>query len=465
MGNEEGQVQWNNYHNKHNFDQYMIKLKAKSCTQVMDRGKRYGIFYFESQEHLLRCLEAPHLWKIAQSHSLTQPTRQSLNDKKKNTTSSKGKAACDKPKPLTRSRGKSHHDKRTEDITQLLRLLHFWDLQIYSLLFLECFPIIYLGSMDEENGGFFIQGGDRCSAGWVARLKARQQLDSLSSQYQNSLPTLAKKLQMQQGKKGKQKDQSNQHVSIETYANPVINKSMNIDDSADPSIAASQPNQKGNLRSTQSTSSTTTPIGTSLLNVITQLEEKNKKTWSHDVILNKLTDWDKVLEISFKPQHKYQSVWTKMILWPIIDTNFVMRTWCQKLDDISVRWYLEHWKLKNWQTFADFVQKKLKMKSCIIIMDKGQKQVIIYFESQKDLYAAMEVLQAWKMTISNPLYTNKCTNKSDKDKKKNLKSLKGKKAELKGSTSSNKSCDKSKKHNKMNDDTRSLLKLILNLLS
>ncbi|CAB4426579.1 unnamed protein product [Rhizophagus irregularis] len=185
----------------------------------------------------------------------------------------------------------------------------------------------------------------------------------------------------QQGKKGKQKDQSNQHVSIETYANPVINKSMNIDDSADPSIAASQPNQKGNLRSTQSTSSTTTPIG----QVQTIMIYDIPTAWSHDVILNKLTDWDKVLEISFKPQHKYQSVWTKMILWPIIDTNFVMRTWCQKLDDISVRWYLEHWKLKNCkerkrfqakitipsdapkktlkitikgQTFADFVQKK-----------------------------------------------------------------------------------------------------------
>ncbi|PKY59565.1 hypothetical protein RhiirA4_482401 [Rhizophagus irregularis] len=63
------------------------------------------------------------------------------------------------------------------------------------------------------------------------RLKAHQQLDSLSSRYQNSLPTLAKNLQPQQGKKGKQKDQSNQHVLIETYANPVIDESMNIDES------------------------------------------------------------------------------------------------------------------------------------------------------------------------------------------------------------------------------------------
>jgi hypothetical protein len=62
----------------------------------------------------------------------------------------------------------------------------------------------------------------------VARLKARQQLDSLSSRYQNSLPELAKKHQPQQNKKGKQKDQSNQHVLIKTYAKPVIDESMNI---------------------------------------------------------------------------------------------------------------------------------------------------------------------------------------------------------------------------------------------
>ncbi|UZO13180.1 uncharacterized protein OCT59_004685 [Rhizophagus irregularis] len=93
----------------------------------MDKSKRYGIFYFESHEHLLRCLEAPHLWKVAQSHSLTRPSRQSSNDKKKNTTSGKGKAVGGKPKPSTRSRGKLQHVKRTDDtrslLTQLLKLL------------------------------------------------------------------------------------------------------------------------------------------------------------------------------------------------------------------------------------------------------------------------------------------------------------------------------------------------------
>ncbi|CAB4414801.1 unnamed protein product [Rhizophagus irregularis] len=343
---------------------------------------------------------------------------------------------------------------------------------------------------------------------------------SLTSE--NSLPSLAKKLQPQQGNKGKQKDQSNQHVSIETYAHPVIDESMNIDESADLSIATSQLNQEGNLGSTQSTSSTTTPIGTSPPNDITQSEEKIKKSkitrlilnnnvvhtsqegqvrtimiydiptaWSHDAILNKLSNWGKVLEISFKPQHKYQSVWTKMILRSIIDTDFVMRTWGQKLDDEYVRWYPGHWKLKDrkererfqakitipsdaskdtynnyhkGRSFDIFIQKTLKAKSITGFIDKGLKHVILYFESQKDLHAAMEIQQDWKMTISQSPFTRQ--NKSSKDKKKNLKSFKGKKAEPKSSTSSNKnSHDKSKKYNKMDDDTWFLLKLILNLLS
>ncbi|PKY57032.1 hypothetical protein RhiirA4_477800 [Rhizophagus irregularis] len=213
--------------------------------------------------------------------------------------------------------------------------------------------------------------------------------------------------------------------------------------------------------------------------------------WSHDLILDKLKAWGKVLKISFKPQHKYQSIWTKMILQPVIDTDFVMRTWWQKLDDDKVmRWYPGHWKLKdrkererfqtkiqipsdatddnfknyqNGQNFGDFVIKKLKAKSWSTILDKGNKIVIIYFESQNNLHKAMEVQQPWKMTELHSPHNKRP--KSDKDKKKNLKSLKGKKADPKGSTSLNHSHDKTKKHTKMNDDTRSLLKIILNLLS
>ncbi|PKY61827.1 hypothetical protein RhiirA4_487353 [Rhizophagus irregularis] len=357
-----------------------------------------------------------------------------------------------------------------------------------------------------------------------ARLKARQQLDSLSSRYQNSLPSLAKKLHPQQGNKGKQKDQSNQHVLLETYANPVIDESMNIDETADPSVAASQPNQEGDSRSTQSTSSNPTPIGTSPPNVVTQSEDKIKKSkvtrltvnnnvvhttqqgqvrtimiydipsaWSHDDILNKLSAWGKVLEISFKPQHRFQSVWVKIILRPLLDTEFIVtKTWCQSLGGFYVRWFPGHWKLKDrkererfqakikipgdatdQQLFGDYYKGRpfiqflstiLKAKSYLTILDKEQKYVILYFESQKDLHAALEVEQTWSMTVSQTPFQKK-SYQSGIDKKKNLKSLKGKKAEPKSSTSSNKSRDKSKKLNNMNDDTRSLLKLILNLLT
>ncbi|PKY54417.1 hypothetical protein RhiirA4_473224 [Rhizophagus irregularis] len=104
------------------------------------------------------------------------------------------------------------------------------------------------------------------------------------------------------------------------------------------------------------------------------------------------------------------------------------------------------------------------MKSLTSIVDKGDKYLIIFFESQKDLHNALEVQQPWKLTESHTPFQKKKV-KSDKDKKKNLKSLKGKKADRNSSTSSKNSRDKSKKPAKMNDDTRSLLKLILNLLT
>lgn len=128
MGSEEGQAQWNAYHKNYNFEQYMSKLKAKSYTQVMDKSKikiwDFLLWFARTPPTLFG---DPHLWKIAQSHSLTWPTRQSFKDKKKNMTSSKGKAVGVSPKPLTHSRGKSNYDKRTEDthslLTQLLRFL------------------------------------------------------------------------------------------------------------------------------------------------------------------------------------------------------------------------------------------------------------------------------------------------------------------------------------------------------
>jgi hypothetical protein len=46
-----------------------------------------------------------------------------------------------------------------------------------------------------------------------------------------------------------------------------------------------------------------------------------------------------VLEISFKKQHKYQSVWTKMVLKPLIDTNYVLCIWWQQLGSAYIRWF------------------------------------------------------------------------------------------------------------------------------
>ena len=66
-------------------------------------------------------------------------------------------------------------------------------------------------------------------------------------------------------------------MSIDTDANQVIDKSMDIDETADPSIAASQTNQEGNLGDQQSTSSSSQPIGTSVPAGIIQSESKNKK--------------------------------------------------------------------------------------------------------------------------------------------------------------------------------------------
>ncbi|PKY59144.1 hypothetical protein RhiirA4_514414 [Rhizophagus irregularis] len=116
------------------------------------------------------------------------------------------------------------------------------------------------------------------------------------------------------------------------------------------------------------------------------------------------------------------------------------------------------------QPFGNFVLKKLKAKSFTHIMDKGQRIVIVYFESQKELHNAMELQQAWKMTESH----------SPHNKRKqsdilffflNFREFPFFRLGFPRSSSNN-SRDKSKKHTKKNDnDTRSLLKLILNLLS
>jgi hypothetical protein len=103
-----------------------------------------------------------------------------------------------------------------------------------------------------------------------ARLKARQQLDSLSSRYQNSLPSLTQKAkaQPQPSNKGKQKDQ--------LTANQLIDESMNIDVPEDPESSISQPNQEDDLDHQLHESSNSNPIGTSPPVTITQSEDKKK---------------------------------------------------------------------------------------------------------------------------------------------------------------------------------------------
>jgi hypothetical protein len=83
-------------------------------------------------------------------------------------------------------------------------------------------------------------------------------------------------------------------------------------------------------------------------------------TWSHALVLQYLAEWGQVLEISFKKQHKYQSVWTKMVLKPLIDTNYVLRTWWQRLGNAYVRWYPGEMRLNDQKQREQF-QAKLEV--------------------------------------------------------------------------------------------------------
>ncbi|CAB4416079.1 unnamed protein product [Rhizophagus irregularis] len=245
-------------------------------------------------------------------------------------------------------------------------------------------------------------------------------------------------------------NQSNAHVPLEDSANLTIDNSMHIDSSADPSSAKVHLNQEGDLEHQQIIPFTSYTIGTITPPVIIQPEPKSKNSkivrltmnnnvihdtqkgqvrtimiydiptaCSHDQILNLLKEWRQVLEISFKNQHKYQSVWMKMILKPKDDSEFVMRTWSKPLGDMSVRWYLGHWKLKErkvcekfqckfvipdlstdegdhqWryyfknQSFEDYMH-SLNAKSCTKIQDKGKIYGIFYFESHEHLLRCLE---------------------------------------------------------------------------
>ncbi|PKK60576.1 hypothetical protein RhiirC2_793131, partial [Rhizophagus irregularis] len=78
-----------------------------------------------------------------------------------------------------------------------------------------------------------------------ARCKARQMLDSLSSRYQNALPSLVQNaVKAQLKKKEKKVSKQKAPVSDDADANLVIDESMNIDDNVDPDTTESQPNQE-----------------------------------------------------------------------------------------------------------------------------------------------------------------------------------------------------------------------------
>ncbi|POG66904.1 hypothetical protein GLOIN_2v1653024 [Rhizophagus irregularis DAOM 181602=DAOM 197198] len=165
--------------------------------------------------------------------------------------------------------------------------------------------------------------------------------------------------------------------------------------------------------------------------------------WSHDAILEHLKSWGQVLEISFKTQYKYQSVWTKMILKPTIDTDFVMRTYHSD------------------QSFEYVLSYELKGHAFIHLKVHGKHQLIAYFETHEHLLRCMEFKHHWKLTISTPP-TKKIPQKSKKDKKSYSQQSKGKNLGKSLSPSThlrNKSNTQQK-----TDNTHSLLIKLLNLL-
>ncbi|PKY25978.1 uncharacterized protein OCT59_002649 [Rhizophagus irregularis] len=80
-----------------------------------------------------------------------------------------------------------------------------------------------------------------------ARFKAYQQLNSLSSRYQNALPKWSKA-----------------YMSKDTNINLLIDESMNADGDEDLNFTTSQSNQKGDLNDQQISLSISKPIGTSI---------------------------------------------------------------------------------------------------------------------------------------------------------------------------------------------------------
>uniref|UniRef100_U9THQ6 Uncharacterized protein n=1 Tax=Rhizophagus irregularis (strain DAOM 181602 / DAOM 197198 / MUCL 43194) TaxID=747089 RepID=U9THQ6_RHIID len=314
----------------------------------------------------------------------------------------------------------------------------------------------------------------------AATAKARQELEKITTRYQNAYNNaLVQRIatETKPNNKGKQSNQSENSNSARSQPPPVIDKSMDIDTDIYPNIAEGQSNQEGNLIDPSIAPSTNTTIGTSASAAITQTESKKKNSK-----ITKLTMNNNVIHDTQKSQtqHKYQSVWTKILLSPLADSEFVMRTWSKQLGGIDVRWYLEFWKLKDRKEceryqakinipadatddmmnnyvsglpFFTFLQKTGKVKSYRSIKDKGNKFVILYFETQKDLHDFMDLVQPWKVTISHA--PPKPNDKSSKDKKKRKKDAKQDQKKTKNDIKGPSSKSRHKpKQDKMDTDTR-----------
>ncbi|CAB5390535.1 unnamed protein product [Rhizophagus irregularis] len=257
----------------------------------------------------------------------------------------------------------------------------------------------------------------------AATAKARHELEKITTRYQNAYNNaLVQRIatEAKPNNKGKQSNQSENSNSACSQPPPVIDKSMDIDTDIYPNIAKGQSNQEGNLVDLSIAPSTNTTIG--------EIDVR----WYPGFW--KLKDR--------KERERYQA----KINIPADATDDTMNNYVSGLP------------------FFTFLQKTGKVKSYRLIKDKGNKFVILYFETQKDLHDFMDLVQPWKVTISHA--PPKPSDKSSKDKKKRKKDAKQDQKKTKNDIKGPSSKSRHKpKQDKMDMDTRALLLRLLNLLA
>jgi hypothetical protein len=126
-------------------------------------------------------------------------------------------------------------------------------------------------------------------------------------------------------------------------------------------------------------------------------------SWSHDEVLKHLNEWGQVLEISIKKQHKYQLIWTRIVLKPLIDTNYILRTWWQKLGNAYVRWYSGNMRLKDCKQREQFQAK--------MAINNSLDDEAIATQAWADNKTVLELLKAkaWKIYKSKNKEGEVCT--------------------------------------------------------